>query len=313
MARLQDDGSRIGLFGGDYPGWRNVCRGGPIGLEGRSILLERDREIVVGGIANRGYTRSGGVLARFGPDGRLDRSFGRGMGRALWPGVVEVVRAVQRPHDLPSPSGVSEVRHARGGGYLVGGYFDGKLMVARVSHDGRPDRSFGRGGISAIDVDGSRKCHCSYGTGMTRDRQGRIVLVGYTTNGIHQTRDEMIAVRFEPGGAIDRSFGKNGVVRIRPYVPESPYHYALARSVAIQPDGKIVIAGEADYSFTLARLRPDGHLDRSFFGDGTYTSMLFGSPSGAYDVIVDRRGRIVASGGGNGLGVFAVMRFLAGS
>ncbi|TMK96333.1 MAG: hypothetical protein E6G40_12420, partial [Actinobacteria bacterium] len=43
------------------------------------------------------------------------------------------------------------------------------------------------------------------------------------------------------------------------------------RAVAIQTDGRIVVAGQGDYQFGVARYNSDGSLDASFAGDGTST------------------------------------------
>ena len=44
--------------------------------------------------------------------------------------------------------------------------------------------------------------------------------------------------------------------------------FAFAAAVALQPDGKIVVAGQASSSFGLARYHPNGTLDTTFGGDG---------------------------------------------
>ena len=73
---------------------------------------------------------------------------------------------------------------------------------------------------------------------------------------------------------------------------------STAAAVAIQPDGKILVAGSArvsavEWEFALARYRADGSLDSSFAGDGTVTTGLGGS---AYSVAIQTDGRIVVAG-----------------
>jgi uncharacterized delta-60 repeat protein len=93
-----------------------------------------------------------------------------------------------------------------------------------------------------------------------------------------------------------------------------------ARSVAIQSDGKIVIAGSqynfSSHNFALARLDATGDLDTTFgdvVGGGPTRSgkklLDFGGSDSAYDVAVQLDGRIIAAGTSNNN--FAVARFLA--
>ncbi len=68
-----------------------------------------------------------------------------------------------------------------------------------------------------------------------------------------------------------------------------------ANDVAIQPDGKVVVAGSTDAGFALARYNTNGTLDTSFSGDGKLTT-AFGGSDVATGVAVQPDGRIVAGG-----------------
>src|SRR5688500_9547948 len=64
-------------------------------------------------------------------------------------------------------------------------------------------------------------------------------------------------------GDLEATFGTDGSVIINTG-PESK-----ARAVAIQPDGKLLVAGRGDYSkFVLVRYHANGILDTSFNGTG---------------------------------------------
>jgi len=67
-----------------------------------------------------------------------------------------------------------------------------------------------------------------------------------------------------------------------------------ARAVAVQPNGKIVVAGGKG-DFALARYNQDGSLDTSFDGDGTVTTD-FGGNDSADAVALQPNGKIVAAG-----------------
>ncbi|MCA9053867.1 MAG: caspase family protein [Planctomycetaceae bacterium] len=75
-------------------------------------------------------------------------------------------------------------------------------------------------------------------------------------------------------GALDATFGNGG----RSNVSFGFGGFEDARAIAIQPDGKLVVAGEVEkalkasaYHFAVARLNPDGSIDTSFDLDGKVT------------------------------------------
>ena len=69
-----------------------------------------------------------------------------------------------------------------------------------------------------------------------------------------------------------------------------------ANALVLQPDGKLVVAGESGGDFALARYNPDGSLDTSFSGDGVVTTDFAGWGDVAYAVALQSDGRIVAAG-----------------
>jgi uncharacterized delta-60 repeat protein len=79
----------------------------------------------------------------------------------------------------------------------------------------------------------------------------------------------------------------------------------FAEAVAVQPDGKIVVAGEGTINlyqtgadFALARLLSDGSFDPSFSGDGKTTTNFGGTRADhAFGLAIRSDGRIVATGG----------------
>jgi uncharacterized delta-60 repeat protein len=80
----------------------------------------------------------------------------------------------------------------------------------------------------------------------------------------------------------------------------------MASSLALAPNGKIVVAGRAQLGdqsdFCVARFRADGTLDARFSADGKVTTNLGGSSDRASDVAIQQDGRIVVvvQAGGTG-------------
>ncbi|HEX8189042.1 MAG TPA: delta-60 repeat domain-containing protein, partial [Pyrinomonadaceae bacterium] len=87
---------------------------------------------------------------------------------------------------------------------------------------------------------------------------GRLVVVGYTEG---PTSADFALARYNADGTLDPSFGAGGKVRTSfPGYPATSGDYAQATAVALQPDGKIVVAG-AGNQYLLARYNADGTLD----------------------------------------------------
>lgn len=106
----------------------------------------------------------------------------------------------------------------------------------------------------------------------------------------------MIA-RYDPDGSPDVTFGDNGRV-----VTTFSSGDAEGIAVAIQPDGKIVVAGYAcpcdKYGtgfFALARYNPDGSLDLSFDDDGKVTT-AFGDRATGSSIVIQPDQKIIVAG-----------------
>lgn len=167
----------------------------------------------------------------------------------------------------------------------------------------RTDSSFGEGGVVQVPPPpGARQL----GVGpvvfdLAQDRDGRLVaaLSDYTGEGGY-----IAAARFLADGRLDTRFGTGGfaeAVGVRDGVVTG-LASGEAQAVAIQPDGKVVLAGyqlgRDRAAPVLVRFREDGSLDRSFGDDGTVAPR----PRGVGDetlhaVLVLPGGRIVAVGG----------------
>ena len=166
-------------------------------------------------------------------------------------------------------------------GFAIVGHHD-RFAVARYKPSGALDRSF-RGDGRLTTALGTQAA----GTAMALQRDGKIVVVG-------SSDQKFAVVRYKPSGRLDRTFSGDGKVRTRIGIV-----YAEARAVAIAPDGKIVVAGEARINgksrFAVVRYRPNGSLDRSFGKDGKVTTR-FGVDDRASGVVIQPDGKIVVAG-----------------
>ena len=102
--------------------------------------------------------------------------------------------------------------------------------------------------------------------------------------------------RYTPDGRLDGTFGSNGTT-IGDFG-----HGGIAEAVVVQPDGKLLVAGNAIGDFALARFDADGSQDLAF-GTGGLVTTDFGPLVGntpatdyAHDLAVDTDGSIVVVG-----------------
>jgi uncharacterized delta-60 repeat protein len=152
--------------------------------------------------------------------------------------------------------------------------------------DGSPDTSFGHSGVVRTYLDWA-----SGADAVAIDANGRIVVAGFAQ--AHRSSTSFALARYLPDGALDPTFGRDGVVKT-PVVG-----LGGATAMAFDSRGRIVAAGNGYSTFTVARYRPNGRLDPSFGGDG---SVAMGRADGAFanSVAIDAKDRIVAAGTNRG-------------
>lgn len=132
-------------------------------------------------------------------------------------------------------------------------------------------------------------------SGVAIQADGKIVAVGYTGAFHAGVFDLKFAVaRYNPDGSPDDTFSVDGkiVTNITPWVDS-------ASDVAIQTDGKIVVAGRAGGAggrFAVVRYETDGALDTSYAGDGILVTNLTPGDDFASAVALQSDGKIVAAG-----------------
>jgi uncharacterized delta-60 repeat protein len=271
LARYEPDGTPDTSFGGD--GKVTTDFGGPFDLAS-AVVVQPDGKIVAAGFGSRIRSRHEFALARYGADGVLDPTFGEGgtvttpLGRFNDAGAFDLVL-------LPD----GKLLAAGRGDYLPDGTME--FALARYQPDGSLDPTFGSGGVVTTNLDG-------YGaTGAAVQPDGRIVVAGQVRLADHNA---FLVARYLPDGAVDRSFGIEGVVTTDFGVG------AGAEDVAVGPDGSIVAAGGAGGRFAVARYRPNGRPDPTFGDGGTVTTGFPGDSGFALAVLVQPNGGIVAVG-----------------
>jgi len=188
---------------------------------------------------------------------------------------------------------------------------DGKIVVvgggatlARYNVDGSLDSSFGTGGVVDVVFLGNTYDKVS---GVALQSDGKIVVVGEAQVGVNDARSYDWAVaRYNADGSVDNSFGPNGdgkhVLDFGPAAYGSSIDFAS--DVAIQPDGKIIVAGNvlanqtgvAERDFTVMRFTASGAVDSGFGVGGVAKANVVGLGDLLYAVALQSDGKIVATG-----------------
>ena len=141
------------------------------------------------------------------------------------------------------------------------------LIVARYTASGTLDKTFNGNGYSLFLPAGISD---AVGAGVALQSDGKIVVTGSCTGS--DGASDMLVARYNPNGTLDTSFGGGtGYVRLDDGAATPSTEYG--HDVAIQPDGKIVVAGQMDVtgnptSVMVARLNGDGTPDGTFAPGG---------------------------------------------
>lgn len=159
------------------------------------------------------------------------------------------------------------------------------------------DPSFADGGVFMLDVGGVDNVAWS-AQGLDLQPDGRLV-VGGTVVGAPGGR--LVVVRLSTSGALDPSFGDGGIVELVVGAPN-----AQLETIRVQPDGTLVLAGEADDPLldggdrslvVVARLTATGTLD-STFGGGVLLPRFLPHPEIVNGQVPLSMGRVLLGGQG---------------
>jgi uncharacterized delta-60 repeat protein len=245
---------------------------------GAGLVVQADGRPVVAGYGGAG----GNVFAatRYAADGSLDTAgFGTG-GIAQLPVGADMDSAA-RAVALYAPD-----RLLLGGRALdVGGY---KMALVRLLADGSSDPSFSS--LFAVGDGGEATAQA-----VATQTDGKVLAAGYARDA---GEIKVALVRRLGNGDPDTEFGAgSGIVLLA----AGDGHEAIANALAMQTDGKLLVAGSASNGGTkellLARFNADGSPDTGFGTSGTVlTPIGDGDDVAASALAVPADGRIVVAG-----------------
>jgi uncharacterized delta-60 repeat protein len=274
LIRLNTNGTRDTSFNGGAG--RRTLDFGSGNDTAFGLAVRSSGKIVMGGTALIGSDKDF-AIAQFNADGTTDATFGSG-------------GSGRRTVDVSGISGTSGGNDAAytltllssGAAVLVGKARigpDDDFAILKFTSSGALDTTFGGGdGIATHDFAGTNNSGGNLANdsayGVATDSSGGFVVVGTARVG---QDDDFAAVRYTAAGVLDTNFGSNGQV-----TQDFELDDDAAFGVTVQPDGKIVIAGEAgiggDLDFAAVRFNsvtsntPPPASNRDTDGDGLLDS-----------------------------------------
>jgi uncharacterized delta-60 repeat protein len=271
LVRYASDGAVDTTFGTDGLVVTNLT---PRVDRAAAVAIRNERIVVAGTVYPGDF-----AVARYKSDGSLDTSFsGDGIQTVDFDGARDIVRGLAL-----QASGM----------IVVSGSSNRRVAVARLTRDGRLDREFSGDGRTTTDAGGG---WAAGGGGLALQPDGKIVVSG-TASGIDFGEDFLL-VRFNRDGELDPSFSEDGIQRVD---VGGCYGLDFGTDVAIQADGGIVEVGSTgdpgsfSLCLALARVQPDGGLDRRF-GDKGKVIAPIATLDEAEAVALQADGRIVLVG-----------------
>lgn len=240
-----------------------------------------------------GYSKDGGgqkiALARYTSAGVLDGSFGQ---RGI------VLQSFLGTQHLDV--GVAVIVSGDGTILVAGTSSDGgvgltKGVLLRYNTAGSLVTAFGNGGVVLQPCVGTGNQDAI--TCMVQQGNGSILIGGSSVDAGGQ---KALLIRYTSGGVLDPTFGNGGIMK-QPFLGVGVTTDVI-NSIALQPDGKIVVAGAtndgAGNKYFLARYQANGVLDKTFGVAGIVKSPFIGDGNGdeLHDVMLSPDGAIIASG-----------------
>jgi len=308
VVRLNSNGSFDSTFNNGQA--RMVNRSGDD--RGLAVALQSDGKIVVAGYTNI-FGTNDVLVMRFNSDGSLDSTFNFSNLGGIPSGGVQVVN--RGGDDRAKALAIrSDGKIVVAGTSTAFGSTD--VLVLRLNANGNVDTTFNNGGSQIISRTGEDQA-CA----IALQSDGKIVVAGYTNT---LGSNDVLAVRLNANGGLDTTFNTSnlgghvsGGIQIISQTGDD-----RGQAVALQSDGKVVIAGQTDRfgnkDIQVVRLNPNGSVDLTFNPGNTPAGPTGGIAVASQNgndqgqaVALQTDGKIVVGGYTDrfGLNDFLVMRF----
>lgn len=161
-----------------------------------------------------------------------------------------------------------------------------------------PFSSLAQAGSLDLSFDSDGKVTTSFGTGndlgksVALQTDGKILVSGYSNNG---SNNDFAVVRYNTNGSLDTTFNADGKVTTSIGTNDD-----VGNSIAIQLDGKILVAGYSyngsTTNFAIIRYNLNGSLDTTFDTDGIVTTTIGTNDDKGYSIVIQSDSKILVAG-----------------
>ena len=270
VARFHDNGTLDSGFSGDGKATISIVGGNDYGF---GMGLFPDGDIVIGGTAWNGsnqdfsayrFNSDGSPDIDFSLDGKVNTGFGAGHDR----GYALCVDGTQVLVAGTSHNGVND---------------DAALL--RYNADGSLDNTFGSGGKVTTAIGGASDGNQDI-RAIALQPDGRILIAGSSFNG---SNNDVALIRYNSNGALDDTFGNNGVV----ITSVGPGDESAASILLV--GNQILVAGIANNKMLILRFDNDGGLDTGF-GTNGHVIVDVGTQSGFSAMALCADGDVILAG-----------------
>ncbi|MCK0155512.1 hypothetical protein MWU49_17490 [Alcanivorax sp. S6407] len=277
LTRYNADGSPDSSFGNN--GMVTLAIGSEIDAIS-AMVRQPDGKLVVAGRTQGNNRRYDFFIARLLEDGNPDVSFGNN-------GIT--VTAVSTSTDIANALALQA-----DGKLIAAGYTSGAegidFALVRYNSDGTVDSGFADNGIAVHNLAGGAGTDIA--TGLAIQGDGKILAAGRADTGSDY---DFAVARFNTDGSLDSGFGTTGAV-----LTDMGGINDFGAAVIVQPDGKMVVAGEArdtdnKFKLAVARYNGDGSLDLGFGVAGKQKVLAGPSITRGYDIILLPDGKLAAA------------------
>lgn len=293
VVRYDTDGTPDNTFGID-----GMVLAGGDDWTAKAIAIQSDGKIVVAGSADispNAYASNNiyeFALYRLNSNGTLDNSFG----------ISGESNTAILGGDSTTDWGYAEAIQSDGKIVVAGSSIDSNRVafaLARFNSNGTVDRTFGANGTVRNYIAG-RDTFDDEAHAVAIQSDGKIVAAGWSIDPYSATVQAIALARYNSNGTLDNTFGNAGTVRVAIPIPGTPDENGLAYSVAVLPDGKILVGGYSiDSGFAVIRFDSNGSIDNTFGITGAATTFISGSDGTndeALSMAVGSDGKIALAG-----------------
>lgn len=247
--------------------------------------LQPDEKLVTAGLSKNTATSSFELaVSRFLTNGDADTTFGTANGTVyISLGQLGSIGG-QTPKVQIAPDGkIVAAASSMGSGT------SNDIFVCRLDSNGVLDPTFNGTGKLSFDMTGQASLP-DMANALDIDANGNIWLAGVTRNGFSPLDNDFAVAKVKSNGTLDNSFDTDGK-KLFNLTGSAEF----ARSIKIDQNGKLVIAGVAGANLLVFRIDSTGVIDLSFNTSG-YNSFTFGSGSDLADMDIDSNNAIVIAG-----------------